>query len=226
MPVIHYGVLKGHAVASHAATAADAHYEIHIVDQNANMNYRIAVNVLSNVQPFNLQYHVNDNFTYKTIPDLLTLPEGFTPLSSEPDGLAIDFLRTDIVDETNMQPVHFDGTASATQLSDLLDARVQQAIADPDALVFAFGSHFGPEPHTPDSFFDFLPGNGIHDIHMNQGNDPSHSQDDGTYQDGALMLFFPSSNHWMAVFLKFQSQAIQTDDQGHALNSPAFAQDY
>jgi hypothetical protein len=53
---------------------------------------------------------------------------------------------------------------------------------------------------------------------MNQGNVPRFAGDDGVWQDGALMVHFPASQQWVAVFLAFQSQAWHTDDQtGHAI---------
>ncbi|HET7615957.1 MAG TPA: DUF2278 family protein, partial [Bacillales bacterium] len=67
-------------------------------------------------------------------------------------------------------------------------------------------------------YFGFQPGNGIHDIHMNQGNQDKWKDDDGVWQDGALLFHYPSTDKWTAVFLAFQSQSFQTDDRtGHAL---------
>ena len=51
----------------------------------------------------------------------------------------------------------------------------------------------GRSPATKDKYFGFLPGNGIHDIHMNQGNSGRFVQDDGVYQDGGLLVHFPGS---------------------------------
>jgi uncharacterized protein YukJ len=42
--------------------------------------------------------------------------------------------------------------------------------------------------------FGFLPGNGVHDIHMNQGNSQQFRGDDGVWQDGGLLLH-PSQRH-------------------------------
>ena len=39
-----------------------------------------------------------------------------------------------------------------------------------------------------DKIFGFLPGNGIHDIHMNQGNSSRFVRDDGVWQDGGLLM--------------------------------------
>lgn len=218
MPLQDYGVLKAQPIASLQGTPGSPHYQIHVIEQPTGTHYRIAVNVLSQVKPYNLLYHVADNFKYSTLPDLLKLPDGFTALASKPGGLAIDFLRSDIVDPGQMSPVQFTDIGSETQLNDLLDQRVQQAIADPNARVYAFGDRWGPEVGRPDQYFNFEPGNGIHNIHMNQGNDPQHTNEDGVWQDGALFLYLPAQDQWMAVFLKFQSQSSQTDDgTGHAI---------
>ncbi|MEV4019505.1 DUF2278 family protein [Nonomuraea angiospora] len=95
---------------------------------------------------------------------------------------------------------------------------MQRAIGDPEARVFVFGERWGPEPSAPDKVFGFRPGNGVHDVHMNQGNSGRFRSDDGVWQDGGLLLHFPGASRWVAVFLAFQSQAWHTDDRtGHAI---------
>ena len=89
-------------------------------------------------------------------------------------------------------------------------------------MVYAFGQRWGPEDGTRDKIFGFLPGNGIHDIHMNQGNSGRFVGDDGVWQDGGLLVHFPSVDRWTAIFLKFQSQSWHTDDvTGHTIATPA-----
>ena len=89
-------------------------------------------------------------------------------------------------------------------------------MGDEDALIYAFGERWGPEPGKKDKIFGFLPGNGVHDIHMNQANVGRFTSDDGVYQDGALLLHFPAQDQWVGIFLKFQSQTWHTDDTtGH-----------
>ena len=76
----------------------------------------------------------------------------------------------------------------------------------------------GPEPTTPDKVFGFKPGNGVHDIHMNQGNVGSFVKDDGVWQDGGILIHFADADRWAAIFLAFQSQAWHTDDTtGHTI---------
>jgi hypothetical protein len=106
-------------------------------------------------------------------------------------------------------------------LSDRVEHYVARDRLEHDAEVYVFGERWGPEQDKQDKVFRFVPGNGVHDIHMNQGNDPQFAHDDGVWQDGALVFRFPSTDQWVAVFLAFQSQAWHTDDvTGHAITEP------
>src|SRR5262249_15994421 len=96
-----------------------------------------------------------------------------------------------------------------------LEHYIQRAIDEEGALVYAFGQRWGPEQQS-DKIFGFTPGNGVHDIHMNQGNVGRFVGDDGVWQDGGLLISLPALNQWVAIFLAFQSQAWHTDDvTGH-----------
>jgi len=103
---------------------------------------------------------------------------------------------------------------------------VFRALADPQARVYAFGERWGPESGLPDKVFGFQPGNGIHDIHMNQGNGGQFAGDNGVWQDGALLIHFPAQSQWVGFFLAFQSQGWHTDDRtGHIIAVPGDAAD-
>jgi hypothetical protein len=107
-------------------------------------------------------------------------------------------------------------------LADLLDGWLQRAVGDPTATVYAFGPRFGPEAGVADKVFGFTPANGVHDIHMNQGNAGRFASDNGVRQDGALLVHLPQQSRWVAIFLAFQSQSWHTDDAtGHSLDAPA-----
>jgi uncharacterized protein YukJ len=99
----------------------------------------------------------------------------------------------------------------------MIDNAVGLSVADPVSSVFAFGEPWGPEKKK-DKYFHFKPGQGIHDIHMNQGNAKKWRNADGTWQDGCLMFHLPAKKQWRAIFLAFQSQSFKTDDKtGHAV---------
>ena len=81
------------------------------------------------------------------------------------------------------------------------------------AIIYAFGERWGPEENTPDSYFHFEPGNGIHDIHMNQGNVEKWKGDNGIWQDGGILIHFEKEEKWIGIFLAFQSQSWCTDEE-------------
>jgi uncharacterized protein YukJ len=218
MPITGYGVLVGSAQERRREAGQDTpHYQVLV--RAAGLQRRIAVNVQSAMAPSELLYVVEEDFTHPILAGLAGLSEGWTPLPSQPGGLALDFIRGNLLDRSHLRMLPADVPGEANDLADLLDAHVLRAIADPSARVFAFGEPWGPEPDVPDKVFGFTPGGGVHDLHMNQGNVGRFVKDDGVWQDGALLLHFPGPDRWVAVFLAFQSQSWHTDDAtGHALD--------
>lgn len=217
MPLKRYGVLKGKAIdARREEDRSSPHYQVHI--QAGSIQYRIAVNVMSQVSPSELLFLVDDDFRHPITATLPDLPDEFTLLSSKPGGAAVDFIRGNLFSRSDMRLLPPNLPGPDNDLSDQIEHYVKRAIQEIDARVYAFGERWGPEGGKADKIFGFRPGNGVHDIHMNQGNVARFAGDDGVWQDGALMFYFPSSKQWVAVFLAFQSQAWHTDDKtGHAI---------
>lgn len=214
-----YGVLKGRPLHGVAGRGDNPHYQIHVVDDTTE--YRIAVNVKSQESPSEVEYVVDEDFRHPITDGLLTRPAGFTLLASNPASGALDFIRGNLFDRTKMRPLPVNVPGPDNDLNDAVERHVLAAIAEENAFVCAFGQRWGPEPTTRDKIFGFLPGNGIHDIHMNQGNSSRFVNDDGVWQDGGLLFYFPSVQRWVAIFLKFQSQAWHTDDvTGHTIATP------
>lgn len=110
-----------------------------------------------------------------------------------------------------MIPLPFEVPGADNDLNEKIDKYVQRAMSDELAHIYAFGERWGPEK-IKDKIFGFLPGNGIHDIHMNQGNSGQFAKDNGVWQDGAMLIHFPSENRWVGIFLKFQSQTWHSED--------------
>lgn len=216
MPLKKYGVLKGKAIGAKRETEPRSpHFQIHM--EAGDAQYRIAVNVKSQLSPSELLFLVDDDFQHSITASLPGLPVGFTSLRSQPGGPALDFIRGNLFNRLDMRLLPPNVPGPNNDLGDQIEHYVARAIQEPDAQIYAFGQRWGPEEHMPDKVFRFSPGNGIHDIHMNQGNVPPHTGDDGVWQDGALMFEFPASHQWVGVFLAFQSQAWHTDDRtGHA----------
>jgi len=217
MPLKSYGVLAGRALERRREGATDTpHYQLRLRTGDGS-DFRIAVNVQSQESPSELLYLVDENLEHPATTTLTTL-DGWRALPSAAGGSNLDYIRGNLFDHTAMRSLPPDATGPDNDLADLLDHYVQRAIADPAAQVYAFGERWGPETIS-DKVFGFAPGNGVHDIHMNQGNSAGFARDDGVWQDGGLLLHFPSAARWVGVFLAFQSQRWHTDDTtGHALD--------
>jgi len=219
MPLRSYGVLKGKAIEVRLGAGSSPHYQVRLIDDTTD--YRIAINVKSQLSPSDLEYIVIERFAHPIIPLVEPLPAGFTSLQSRPGTGALDFIRGNLFDRSRMRPLPFSVPGFDNDLNEKIDRIMQRAVSDDQALVYAFGERWGPEPGTKDKYFGFLPGNGIHDIHMNQGNAGRFVTDDGVFQDGALFVHFRDQQEWVAIFLKFQSQAWHTDDRtGHRIGAP------
>ncbi|MGH3695302.1 MAG: DUF2278 family protein [Pseudonocardiaceae bacterium] len=217
MPLANYGVLAGRVLDRRIEGGADSpHFQIRV--RGGDTEFRVAVNVLSQQSPPELLYVADEAFAHPQVKTLPDLPDGFTALPSRPGGLALDYIRGNLFDRQAMRPLPASAPGPDNDLADKLDHYVSRAANDPDARLYAFGQRWGPERNLPDKIFGFSPGNGVHDIHMNQGNSSRFRRDDGVWQDGGLLLHYPGSDQWVAIFLAFQSQSWHTDDQtGHTI---------
>jgi len=216
MPLRNYGVLRGSVIDHRLASGANAHFQLHVVD--GATHYRIAVNVESKLHPSELEYLIDSNFRHPVLDAVAVLPAGWNAVEHEPGGAALDFIRGNLFNRDDLRRLPFNVPGPDNDLNEKLAHYVRRAIADVQATVYAFGERWGPEQGKTDKIFGFVPGNGVHDIHMNQANVGQFVRDDGVYQDGALLLHFPAQEQWVAIFLKFQSQTWHTDDAtGHQI---------
>jgi uncharacterized protein YukJ len=218
MPLDGYGVLIARAVERRREGSTDSpHFQVHAVD-DAGTHYRIAVNVESQQSPSELLYLLDEDLHHPVTAELSGLASGWQPLASRPGEASLDYIRANLFDPAKMRPLPPDVSGPDNDLADLLDHYVARAIGDQAATLHVFGQRWGPEQQRPDKVFGFAPGNGVHDVHMNQGNSGQFRRDDGVWQDGALLIHFPGESRWVGIFLAFQSQAWHTDDAtGHAI---------
>ena len=91
----------------------------------------------------------------------------------------------------------------------LLDAQIERAKADDQAVVLACGEFF--QDQGRDQTFGFSPERGVHDIHMMQGNSGNFADDNRVNGDGALFIRY-SGGETIALFVRFTTQTTTTDD--------------
>ena len=193
------------------------HY--HILVEAENQQFDIAVNIASedpNTADVRVLYAIKRNITPPNPEALLNLPQGMFDLPT--NGITgIDFISDHLVTKDEMQPLPlFNRSAPIEdQGSEEIKQLVDEVVAAPDAVLFAFGHRYDRRSAT-NATWGFQPDDGIHNIHMNQGNSRgNHDDENGRGEDGALFLYFPSTNTWQAVFIAFQTQSFDNDANGY-----------
>jgi uncharacterized protein YukJ len=179
MPLPNYGVLKARPVDRRLGVGQTPHYQIRAV--GGVETFRVAFNVKSKQSPSELLYLMVDRFAHPLTDGLVELTQGYHELERRPGGGGLDFIRGNLFDPCDLVPLPFDLPGADNDLNDKLDAVVQRALADETALLYAFGVPWGPEPGKADQYFGFVPGRGVHDVHMNQGNSGGFAADDGVW---------------------------------------------
>jgi uncharacterized protein YukJ len=224
MSISNYGVLKGRITdCRQERDDFNPHYQILI--RAEGVSFRASINVQSSDRRRpDLLFTVDDDVRHPLTKRLEMLDEGFHPGTDGPDGLSVDYVRDGLVKQGRMHVIPHDVPGVNNDLNEKLDALVRHAIDDPDVQVYVFGSLWGPERER-DDVFRFAPGNGMHDVHMNQGTArrDRHAGDNGVWQDGAVFLHLRDEGRWVGIYLAFQAQSWHTDDRtGHpAADIPA-----
>ena len=162
--------------------------------------FQVAVNIESDVGDSQVLYNIQTAFTPPDASLLTTFSPGIHEITSQGDP-AIDYIRSrangqPIVTLAEMELLPLPSENGGDNLNNAVIQLLNQATADPNGLIYAFGAQYSD-------------GTGTHDAHMNQGN-PANSfgQDNGIWQDGAILFYLPASNQWMALFIAFQSDRV------------------
>lgn len=181
------------------------------VDMNIDTGegvYQAAVDV--NEPNGQFQYQILDKLDASLFTVVSSLPNGWHSLASNPTSGAIDYARSPIL----QRPI---GCLSLVFgfLNSIFGSNVQTwnnvtgdeagnalvALITGSSKVFAFGA-----PYTS--------GNGVHDVHCNQGDPPGSFQAlDGIWQDGCV--FAIKSDGSLSAYLgKFSTQSLNTNNSG------------
>lgn len=207
MALKNYGVLKGTPVDRRLGSGANPHYQIKVADDDSE--WRVAVNVQSQ-DGSEVEYAIIPDFRHPITATLAEMKRGFLLLpAAARQGL--DYIRGNLVDPREFQPLPLSASGPDNDLNEKVDHYVKRAMSNEDAVICAFGETWGPESKR-DKIFGFAPGRGIHDIHMNQGNSGQWARDNGPWQDGGLLFHYPETKLWVALLLRFQTQAWHTDE--------------
>ncbi|MCY7756396.1 YukJ family protein [Bacillus inaquosorum] len=220
MSVENYGILKGIVNDTKKEVDFDTpHYQLDVIGED-DKHYRCAINVMSSSAQSEVLYYADEKFDASEITHLQKLVKGYTPINENESNqlIALDYVRGKLFDPTKMIPLPHEVTGKDNDLNDFIEKYMNKAIKE-NATVYIYGSKFGPE-NKKDKIFGFKPTNGMHNIHMNQGNSGRWKKDNGIYHDGGILIQFDKS--WVAIFLAFLSQSWCTNKQGHPTKFCAF----
>jgi uncharacterized protein YukJ len=188
------------------------HFHIQTRDAHGR-TMELAVNAKSTVgneQVSMLQvFQVNQLANHPVVSGLDQIPAGLTPLPPDRRGAhnALDYLRAPLFPFSIAELLPATRSGPDDDIQDRLASLCRQ-MQEANGELFAWGA-----PVANNTV--------LHDIHMNQGNQPNppqgsdFSRDNGVSQDGGLVFRF--SQRTVGLFLKFQSQLLPTDARGFPL---------
>lgn len=198
MALKNYSVFRGTVDSFHPERDDDESPHFQLFLRAGGDVVRCAINVKSKLHPSQLAFHLNRRFEHPVVADIRSAGAGFTSLPSG-GRRGLDYIRSNLFELDEVIALPHDAPGQEDDLQDVVLSLCRSAqLASAD--VFVFGEPFP---------------NGIHDIHMNQGNSGRFASDNGVFQDGGLLFRFPATSQWTALFLAFQSQAINTDERGN-----------
>lgn len=169
------------------------HY--HILVKTDNKPFDIAVNIASedpNTADVRVLYAIKSNITPPQVDKLLSLSDGMFNLPYE-EIKGIDYVSDGLVTRNEMKPLPLFNLQEPIEQQGQPEIKqlIEEVIAEEDAVVYAFGHRYDQQS-SQNAAWGFQPDDGIHNIHMNQGNARgNHDNENGRGEDGALFLYFP-----------------------------------
>jgi uncharacterized protein YukJ len=189
----------------------EVQYHLHFSMLVDGANWDVAVNVGTNDADDLLKYKLAFDFHHPIIQTLANATAGAHDLTGENALPALDFLRSNLLAETGKwrDSDVMDGSEQPEPVASLNRLLLRAHTESRDVCIFG---RFYSE------------GNGIHDVHLNQGSTKSfiHRPDDDSndhndvWQDGAVLIDL-GEPEWAAYFAAFNQQLVPTDELGNPL---------
>jgi len=186
------------------------HANLSVMSGRASTIWDTAINVGTNDADDLLKYKFAFDYAHPVLAGLQAVTPGFTDLTGANSLPALDFLRSNILNGTGPWRISdpMDGSDTPDPVATLKRLLVKARALNAD--VYIFGR-------------TYTEGDGIHDIHMNQGsggnfvNDGTDNNNDHNdiWQDGAVLVDF-GKPQWSAYFTTFTQQMVPTDNLGNS----------
>jgi uncharacterized protein YukJ len=211
-----YGFLKGRVIKGPRLQSKrhknEIQYHLHFSIDVDGAPWDVAVNVGTSDDDDSLLYKFVFDFHHPVVETLKAASPGQTELTDKAALPALDFQRSDILADTG-----------DWRRSDPMDGSDQIDPAGTMKRLLLSAHSAGWTVYAYGRFYD--DGNGVHDIHMNQGSTgatfrnnggepPPHWDGNDVWQDGALMVD-RGQQGFVAYFARFTKQVTPTDNQGN-----------
>jgi uncharacterized protein YukJ len=211
MPIADYGVWVAKPVRVSAERAEQDPESPHIhlfYDDGSGGPFdharRASINVKSLSKLSELVFWLIPVFQHPIVDRLRGLAMGFHRIPSQAGGLALDYIRGNLIDFNQGRVLPHDKPGVRDDIIDYVMPELEAAI-EQNAVIYLFGAPYDDRQ-------------GIHDVHMNQGSAGRFKPYNGVWQDGGMIIHFPAEERYAALFLAFASQAVHTDEvEGHGL---------
>jgi uncharacterized protein YukJ len=231
-----YSLLKGTVVDAKPWSRSGhgtPHY--HLLVESAGNFYDVAINIASTDphSPDKRVLYLIRGVTSKLQPNgaaaLEALAAGFYDFPGDVAGRGIEGLDftadrdaegEPFVRKEDMHPLPIYKPHRPDSGQDAVMLLVQSVKGVPGVNLYLFG-HKYDTPADRRSWPDNELSGGMHNIHMNQGNyTGNHDDENGRHNDGALLLRMPQGA-WRGLYIAFQTQSWDNDDQGYPKDDPA-----
>ena len=224
MPLKNYHLLKAQVLDYYPHKRdheGNQHTEILLQAEGAK--FRAALNIYSAVAPNEVLMKIEPSFRADQLRELFELSEGLYNLCDAHSNLALDYISDDLISEDQMiiTPV-LTPRGVVSQITPLLETLKK----DQSRFLYCFGEAWGVNFNlrsSPlregDEYFHFEPEQGIHSLHLNQGESGYFKKDNGRHQDGLVLFENADRSSWTACFFAFQKQSWNNDEEGNPIQS-------
>ena len=222
MPVQDYGVVIGQYDhfdrddANHFGNFFHGHIFVRVVSGGQTLLYNSAIDV--KYPDGKVEYFQPAKLDATKFANVHALADGFHSLAQTPNSGALDYVRSPLLNQPLGCLAVFYAVLSAftkknyqvwkqnVGMSVLTDLEAFLAADGGIARIYVFGARYqNPNQNPPQ---------GMHDVHLNQGDPPGQFQVlDGIWQDGGVLVERPGGN-LAGFFVKFVTQTLKTNDQG------------
>lgn len=207
------------------------HFHFSVLNNESNEEVRIVVNVRSEDKHANpdLLCYINKDFKHKITNKLSQLNYSYHQFDFDTDqrkqsGIALDFYRIGLFDLNNIKSLfkEIPTTSDNENLNDDINKFLMKTKKN-NADIYIFGDAYpknSPRGASRAQKLKLMESNGLegfHDVHMNQGNTGKREwiEDNGIFQDGAILAYFKEDDHWEAIFTRFQTQCWDINEEGN-----------